>query len=119
MTRLADPEVTRCFDLSEMPTAPNPPVRKLQAAPAPLPAPEFDARDLRNVKAHNERIAPVKTWTKASAAKFRRDTAKACGCRLCALALNPPVTFAEYEVFMGAPSPSALSFKAIRFPEVA
>jgi len=105
MTKLCEATVIMRLDLSALPTAPNPAPVALEAAPAPA---TIDPRSLANTAAHVERPVPARAWTKASAAKFRRDTAKACGCRLCALAINPPVTFSEYEVFMGSPSPSAI-----------
>ena len=105
MTKLCEATVIMRLDASTFPTAPNHAPIALESAPAPV---AIDPRSLSNTAAHVERPVPARAWTKASAAKFRRDTAKACGCRLCALAINPPATFSEYESFMGAPSPSAI-----------
>lgn len=68
----------------------------------------IDARLPTNMKPHEEAPAPLraKKWTPAAAAKARAKAYAACGCRLCAIALNPPKTFAEGERF-GYPQPDA------------
>jgi len=58
----------------------------------------LDGQDPRlpsNVKAHSELAYVGPGLTRAQATKERARRMKACGCRLCALALNPPLTFAD------------------------
>jgi hypothetical protein len=55
------------------------------------------ARNPTNTAAHADRAAPNLTGAKARA--FRKATMKLCPCRLCALALNPPMTFEEAALF--------------------
>lgn len=61
---------------------------------------QIDARDPRNTRPHT---APPFTGalptSAARAASLRKGTMLACACRLCALALNPPRTFAEHTAF--------------------
>ncbi len=71
--------------------------RKLAALPP-------EARELSNLRPHTEAVVSPETraalsgpHARATATKARRAAMLACGCRLCALALNPPQTFAEYE----------------------
>lgn len=45
--------------------------------------------------------------TAAGAARIRRESMKLCACRMCALALNPPRTFAEHTRFVGDITPEA------------
>lgn len=56
-----------------------------------------DPRMPGNTAAHVERARPSERMTPGKAAKYRKATMKACPCRLCALCLVPPATFAEYE----------------------
>lgn len=79
--------------MSALPSLPLKPLRKPKALPP-------EARETSNTKPHTEAtIAPeVRASLKgATARKARHGAMLACGCRLCALALNPPLTFAEWE----------------------
>lgn len=99
----ADPEVTRA-------TPPRPPSRTKSprakksslARTFNLAGVEVDLRDPRNVAPCT---APAYTGpapkTPAAAAKIRRELMAKCSCRLCALALNPPSTFAEHRALCG------------------
>ncbi len=57
-----------------------------------------DARMMANTAPHAPRLAPVEL-TPAKRRTFHKATQKACPCRLCALALNPPRTFEEMARF--------------------
>lgn len=59
-----------------------------------------DLRDVTNNRPHTAvPYAGPTPKTAAQAAKLRKKAMQACGCRLCALALNPPQTFAEWTRF--------------------
>lgn len=64
---------------------------------------QLDARDPRNTRPHT---APMfmgdRPTSAARAASLRKGAMLACECRLCALALNPPSTFADFSKFIGA-----------------
>lgn len=64
-----------------------------------LEKPGMDPRLPSNVQAHVEEPYHGPSLSKAKAASERKRRMKACGCRLCALVLNPPMTFAEAERF--------------------
>ncbi len=65
----------------------------------PAPALTADPRLPSNLAAHVERTRPAGSLTKAQVSKYRKQTMQACPCRLCALALTPPVTVLESELF--------------------
>lgn len=62
-------------------------------------SPANDPRALTNLKEHSETPTGAKPKTAAAASKLRRKAMEACMCRMCALALNPPKTFAEWNEF--------------------
>lgn len=63
----------------------------------------MDPRHPSNTKTHIDIAVPEgKAWTPGKAQTQRRKAYKACMCRLCALALSPPLTFAEWDAFVGA-----------------
>jgi hypothetical protein len=84
--------------------------RKPKSQPPPAPVVAYssmidgfvvtpdDLRSRDNNRPHTPaRYAGPPPKSAAAASKLRRKEMEACGCRLCALALNPPQTFAEYE----------------------
>lgn len=68
-----------------------------------------DPRSLSNVRPHTDQPSySGPKLTPARAATNRRKQLAACGCRRCALALNPPQTFADAERFAYAVDTSAV-----------
>lgn len=59
----------------------------------------FDARSTENDKPHFEPASKGAMASKAQAQKERTSRMTACMCRLCALALRPPMTFGEARLF--------------------
>lgn len=57
--------------------------------------PPNERRAATNLAPHVELPRQLAGYTVGQATKARRTSMKACPCRLCALALNPPKTFAE------------------------
>lgn len=83
----ANMDRARCVEcMGEKPT----PVEVVHFDPKPI-----DPRSLANRKEHHE----VLTGAKPKTSKLRRKAMEACMCRMCALALNPPKTFAEWNEF--------------------
>lgn len=63
---------------------------------------EIDARDPRNATPCTApRYTGLPPKSPAAAARARREAMAQCACRLCALALHPPLTFAEHRAFCG------------------
>jgi hypothetical protein len=91
---------TARFDVSAffspVATAPRKPSAPQAVVPAPVPIHE-DSRSMSNTRAHLEVPYTGPALTPAKARKERQRAMAACMCRLCALALSPPKTFAEGE----------------------
>lgn len=71
-------------------------------APKKAKVPEAPATDPRlptNLEPHVELPRALAGYSVGQATKARKATMKACKCRLCALALKPPLTFAESALF--------------------
>lgn len=90
-----DTSLARCVDCCQ------PTVRHSNFIDATIVTPA-DLRDPSNNRPHIEvpYTGPAPR-TAAQAAKLRKKAAQACGCRLCALALNPPTTFADWQRLVG------------------
>lgn len=60
---------------------------------------EADRRLPGNLAAHVEQPRKLAGYTVGQAKAARKATMKACPCRLCALTMNPPTTYADAERF--------------------
>lgn len=99
---------SNCKPLAPFPSAPKAPARpKVKRQAKPTPPMGADPRLPSNVAPHVWASDGLQRRTPAQ----RRKLMSACPCRLCALALNPPLTFAEHTAFGGG----AASFAQVRW----
>jgi hypothetical protein len=100
------------------PESPAPEVRYSSMVDAFVMTPA-DLRESSNNRPHTETpYTGLRPKTAAQAAKVRRKAMQACGCRLCALALNPPKTFAEWARLCGTILDAEAELAIFRGPRV-
>ena len=59
----------------------------------------MDPRSSSNTKMPDETPSTVRPKSATQAARYRKKDMKACLCRLCAIALLPPASFAEWTAY--------------------